>query len=145
MSGVWSDDEIAKLKTMWLDGATASQIARALGTGRSRNAVLGRVHRMNLPERAQLLPMKRRAPIKRTTAIPIPDLRAPAPEVPSEDPGPMSPPITTMELRDHHCKWPYDVKDTYHYCGQTPVKDRPFCSHHCSKAYQPKLAAKKAA
>lgn len=144
MSGVWSEEEISSLKSMWLEGLTASQIARILGTGRSRNAVLGKVHRMRLPERAQLLPVKRRAPVKRAAPRLVAQ-PAPAPETPSEDPGPMSPPIDTMSVRDHHCKWPYDVGATYHYCGQPPKPGHPWCIHHCKKAYQPKLAAKKAA
>ena len=49
----WSDDRVEKLKRLWADGLSASQIAAQLGGGVSRNAVIGKVHRLNLPGRAK--------------------------------------------------------------------------------------------
>ena len=46
----WTDERIDRLKTMWSDGATASQIAEELG-GVSRNAVIGKAHRLGLDSR----------------------------------------------------------------------------------------------
>jgi len=48
----WSEEEDFELRRLWTDGFSASQIARALGSGRSRNAVIGRVHRLGLVGRA---------------------------------------------------------------------------------------------
>ncbi len=46
----WTDDRVEVLKTMWLDGKSASQIAKELG-GVTRNAVIGKVHRLGLSNR----------------------------------------------------------------------------------------------
>lgn len=47
----WTDERVEKLKTMWGEGQSASQIAKALG-GVTRNAVIGKVHRLGLSNRA---------------------------------------------------------------------------------------------
>src|SRR3954466_12453637 len=47
----WSEDRVEQLKTLWTEGLSASQIARALG-GVTRNAVIGKVHRLGLAGRA---------------------------------------------------------------------------------------------
>ncbi len=46
----WTDDRVEKLKQLWGDGMSASQIAKALG-GVTRNAVIGKVHRLGLSNR----------------------------------------------------------------------------------------------
>jgi GcrA cell cycle regulator len=48
----WTDERVEKLKRLWAEGLSASQIAAQLG-GVSRNAVIGKVHRLNLPGRAK--------------------------------------------------------------------------------------------
>ncbi|HEY5346549.1 MAG TPA: GcrA family cell cycle regulator, partial [Rhizomicrobium sp.] len=48
----WSDDRVEQLKNLWTEGLSASQIARALG-GVTRNAVIGKVHRLGLSGRAK--------------------------------------------------------------------------------------------
>ncbi|MAY61354.1 MAG: GcrA cell cycle regulator [Rhizobiales bacterium] len=48
----WTDERVEMLKKLWADGLSASQIAAQLG-GVSRNAVIGKVHRLNLPGRAK--------------------------------------------------------------------------------------------
>src|SRR5665213_3160285 len=47
----WSDDRVEQLKTLWTEGLSCSQIARALG-GVTRNAVIGKVTRLGLARRA---------------------------------------------------------------------------------------------
>src|SRR5215471_15563844 len=75
----WSDDRVEQLKTLWTEGLSASQIARALG-GVTRNAVIGKVHRLGLAGRASpsrsdrpRLPMAPKAPSIRShvPAIPV--------------------------------------------------------------------------
>ena len=48
----WTDERVERLSTLWLDGRSASQIAAELGEGVSRNAVIGKVHRLGLSGRA---------------------------------------------------------------------------------------------
>ena len=47
----WTEDRVEKLKSMWTEGNSASQIAKELG-GVTRNAVIGKVHRLGLSNRA---------------------------------------------------------------------------------------------
>ena len=64
----WTDDRVEMLKKLWADGLSASQIAAQLG-GVSRNAVIGKVHRLNLPGRAKS-GGQAKARTKRTTSAP---------------------------------------------------------------------------
>ena len=76
----WTDERIERLKNMWAKGATASQIADELG-GVSRNAVIGKAHRLGLEQRPS--PVKAgeekeaRSPPPR---LPLPPLRNPLPK-----------------------------------------------------------------
>ncbi len=144
MSKEWSNEEVEILKTMWNNGASATQIAHEL-PDRSRNAVLGQVLRSNMPKRTgNLTPRQMRAysTVPGVPAAPKPPKVEKAPVVVEEDLVPMDPPITTLNLRDSHCKWPYDAPGGgYHYCGKTPKPGSPWCPGHHRKAYQPKTSA----
>ena len=52
MSQGWTEDRVGALKKLWLEGQSASQIAKQLGGGVTRNAVIGKVHRLGLSGRA---------------------------------------------------------------------------------------------
>ncbi|WP_040346331.1 GcrA family cell cycle regulator, partial [Brevundimonas diminuta] len=52
MNPGWTEDRVGALKKLWLEGQSASQIAKALGGGVTRNAVIGKVHRLGLSGRA---------------------------------------------------------------------------------------------
>ena len=62
----WTEDRVEKLKSMWTEGNSASQIAKELG-GVTRNAVIGKVHRLGLSNRAGSIKTKRDAPTSRPT------------------------------------------------------------------------------
>ena len=49
----WTNEKTEQLKKLWAEGHTASQIARMLGDDISRNAVIGKAHRLNLAGRTQ--------------------------------------------------------------------------------------------
>ena len=74
----WTDERIERLKTLWTEGNTASQIADALG-GVSRNAVIGKAHRLGLQARPS--PVKAGEPAKARVAAPVEDESAAEPEV----------------------------------------------------------------
>ena len=73
----WTDERIETLKTMWEGGQTASQIAEALG-GVSRNAVIGKAHRLGLQSRPSPVKPNEPAEVKKVDPAPI----APAPTPP---------------------------------------------------------------
>ncbi|MGN6356926.1 MAG: GcrA family cell cycle regulator [Novosphingobium sp.] len=90
----WTDERIEKLTKMWEGGATASQIADELG-GVSRNAVIGKAHRLGLKARPS--PVKANEKVEAPVAAPKPAPKAPAPDTPrvatpAPRPAPVAPP-----------------------------------------------------
>jgi GcrA cell cycle regulator len=151
----WTEDRVATLKKLWLDGLSASQIAKQLG-GVTRNAVIGKVHRLGLsgraapsqPARPAFKPSRPARPVmqapmppRRTevaTPAPQPLSAAPQPPVPSyrhEEPGS----ATVLTLGAHMCKWPIGdpATDGFSFCGRRTGDDGPYCVEHARVAYQP--------
>ena len=81
----WTDERVEQLRKLWSDGLSASQIATEIG-GVSRNAVIGKVHRLGLSGRTK-------TPIPATTARPARKAPAPAPQAtaPISRPAPSAP------------------------------------------------------
>src|SRR5690349_21663452 len=76
----WTDERIATLKKMWEGGATASQIADELG-GVSRNAVIGKAHRLGLKARPSPVTAKEDKPEPKKAAAPAPAAPKPAAKI----------------------------------------------------------------
>ncbi|HKI16092.1 MAG TPA: GcrA family cell cycle regulator [Roseiarcus sp.] len=160
----WTDERVEQLKLHWMEGKTASQIASLLGHGVSRNAVIGKVHRLGLagrakspssggacPHRPAPSPTAHRAAAPRLTQAAPRITRgatalAIAPEALSEaDPQvfesvivPMSLRVTIVELKESMCRWPLGDPTTseFRYCG-SPAASGPYCGYHGGLAYQP--------
>lgn len=153
----WTDERVELLKKLWADGLSASQIASQLG-GVTRNAVIGKVHRLNLSGRAKpaasaARPRKARAPashrppqrtmIAGNTALKIHAHPAPrrAPvQVPIEDlVVPISLNVSLLALNDTMCKWPIGDPgaEGFHFCGHRNFNNLPYCEYHSRLAYQP--------
>ncbi len=153
----WTDERVELLKKLWSEGLSASQIASQLG-GVTRNAVIGKVHRLSLSGRAKPTssnprPRKVRSasphrPSPRhyvsgntalkTHAHPAPR-RMPA-QVPLEDiVVPISMKVSLMALNDTMCKWPDGDPGTenFHFCGHRNWNSLPYCEYHSRIAYQP--------
>jgi len=146
----WTEDRVEVLTKLWAEGLSASQIAKQLG-GVTRNAVIGKVHRLGLSGRAKPSnPAKKKArkTVQRTRQTRVPSApRAPRPVV---QPRPAPPPIealpmangefaTILTITDHMCKWPIGDPSTsdFRFCGRkTEDKDEPYCLAHSSVAYQ---------
>jgi GcrA cell cycle regulator len=143
----WSEDRITTLKSLWLDGLSASQVATQLG-GVTRNAVIGKIHRLGLSGRAQpSKPARLARPSKvRLSQCPAGPRATPAgrqsplpsrPEPLPEGPGLAS--SVTM-LGAHVCKWPIgDPKaDGFTFCGR--LAHGPYCPTHKAQAFRPGTA-----
>jgi GcrA cell cycle regulator len=157
MSLPWTDDRVETLKKLWLNGYSASQIASELG-GISRNAVIGKVHRLKLVGRAkapsQASAKPRKAPPQRVRPVQRPMVRGATalalqprleaePEIvtlPEEVVIPFSQRVTIMELRDNLCRWPMGdpQHDDFRYCGsrKTEAAVGSYCEYHAARAFQ---------
>lgn len=147
----WTEDRVEVLTKLWAEGLSASQIAKELG-GVTRNAVIGKVHRLGLSGRAK----PSRPSVKRTKKPATARTRTPAvPRAPKAKPvvaetPPPPPPLeakplpngeyaTILTIRDHMCKWPIGDPSSseFRFCGRKNKAGEPYCEAHCSVAYQP--------
>jgi len=139
----WTKEKVSKLRELWTKGHTASQIAGLLGET-TRNAVIGKAHRLNLEERA---PSKAKSGSeKKQTNSAQPKLRASASRkskfnsiLLDKDFEPEN--QTSLEnLTDKTCKWPsgHPDEENFYFCGRKPVDSFPYCKLHVLYAFQPK-------
>ncbi len=135
----WTDERVEQLKSLWTEGLSASQIARALG-GVTRNAVIGKVHRLGLAGRAT--PTRSDRP--RVPSAPRVSMRAhhvPEPPPVEEDPVVLEDGshATVLTINDRMCRWPIGdpSENEFHFCGRKPKAGSPYCEAHARKAYQP--------
>src|SRR5690242_17652616 len=93
----WTDERIERLKKMWHDGATASQIADELG-GVSRNAVIGKAHRLGLEQRPSPVKPGEEKEVKRAAPV----ASAPKPAAPKAEPAPKPAPVQSVAPSTAH-------------------------------------------
>ena len=139
----WTEEKVSKLKELWGKGSTASQIAEIIG-GISRNAVIGKAHRLNLSAKIKTrtatssenfnntienknLKIKKVRRNKFRSLIIEKDFE---PENPKQ----------LEELDDNSCKWPIGHPDekSFYFCGRSSLKDFSYCRLHLLYAYQPR-------
>jgi GcrA cell cycle regulator len=152
----WTDERVELLKKLWAEGLSASQIAAQLG-GVTRNAVIGKVHRLNLSGRAKPTsstprPRKPRSPspqrhsrtyVSGNTALKVhaqPQPRRATAAMPIEDlVVPISLKVSLLALTDQMCKWPIGdpSAEDFHFCGHRNFNAMPYCEYHSRLAYQP--------
>ena len=139
----WNEEKVEKLKELWGKGSTASQIAEIIG-GISRNAVIGKAHRLNLSSKIKTRnasssqsfnssseenssKQKRGRKSKFQSLIIEKDFE---PENPKK----------LEELDESSCKWPigHPEEQSFYFCGRSSLKDFSYCKLHLLYAYQPK-------
>lgn len=134
----WTEERVEQLKTLWSEGHSASQIARLLG-GVTRNAVIGKVHRLGLAGRAN--PSRSERPRMPTVSKPAVRVAQPAPAVVEEDPVTLDDGsfATVLTVNNAMCRWPIGdpSEGDFHFCGRKPKAGSPYCEAHARKAYQP--------
>ncbi len=147
----WTGERVTMLKKLWAEAQSASAIAATLGEV-TRNAVIGKAHRLGLAGRATTSrrpgtlraasPSFRRqnarksprpfffpaAPKRPTPAKPTPVVLGPAPEIP----------VTVATLTERTCRWPEgDPKQAgFHFCGRAKPEGHPYCDHHAAVAFR---------
>lgn len=157
----WTEERVNSLKKLWTDGLSASQIAKQLG-GVTRNAVIGKVHRLGLAGRATPSRPAMKRPMRQTPQRPA-ALSSPSPARPRPAPAaaislgaiggasnvvPFRPlealrqddgsVASVLTLTERMCKWPIgDPSDVnFGFCGRNACAG-PYCADHARQAYQP--------
>lgn len=152
----WNEETIARLRALWAEGLSTAEIGRRMGV--SKNAVVGKAHRLNLPARPS--PIRRdaggsapRAPApRRVTGPTLPPLSAqvaPAPvvqaapvvaarpvvEAPVRQPVVRAAPYRPQRLST--CCWPIGEPGTksFRFCDADSLAGKPYCSEHAAQAY----------
>lgn len=162
----WTEERVALLRRLWEDGQSASKIAAQLG-GVTRNAVIGKVHRLGLAGRVKAgedasvtpaKPVEAEKPVVVALAPePVPAAsHRPTPEFPPVVPParpaavdpvsiPVSQRVTIMDLRESMCRWPLGDPTTpeFRFCGARSITGLPYCTHHAEIAYQPAAERKR--
>ena len=163
----WTEERVELLKKLWTEGLSASQIANRLGSV-TRNAVIGKVHRLGLSGRATTSRVKSVRPRKRVAKPATKNLRPkynstsnagfknqfgyegttksePLKQQYEELFIPISERKSIMTLKESHCRWPIgDPQDEdFHFCGREKVPGSPYCEHHSCIAFQPASARRK--
>lgn len=144
----WSVQEDATLAKYWAKGFSASQIARLLGTGRSRSSVIGRVHRSGLPLRVERTnPRINKQRPRRQRYVPsepkLKPMKAPplAPELARISAlTPIEPSLSVLSLTNFTCRFPIGdpVSPDFTFCGRTCNNvENPYCVQHQKLAYVP--------
>lgn len=162
---MWTEERVELLKKLWSDGLSASQIAGRLGSV-TRNAVIGKVHRLGLSGRATTSRIRPMRPRNRLTPGQPPGLNRmhfrahgntalktilapfehadvalavlPAVVV-RELEIPPAQRVNLLELKECSCRWPIGdpQSEEFYFCGRQKKGELPYCEHHAAVAYQP--------
>ncbi len=139
----WTEEKVAKLKELWGKGNTASQIAEIIG-GISRNAVIGKAHRLNLSAkiktRAAASSKKFETSLNEKNIVNRKGRRNKFKSLIIEKDFEPENPKQLEELDENTCKWPigHPDEESFYFCGRTSLKDFSYCKLHLLYAYQPK-------
>ena len=151
----WNDETIARLRALWLEGLSTAEIGRRMGV--SKNAVVGKAHRLNLlarpsPIRRQGADAPPRPPVlRRVTGPTLPPLSATAPVAPEPQRASAPPkgapssaikppairPVAPRFGRAVACCWPIGEPGTpsFHFCDAEAANGKPYCGEHAQIAY----------
>ena len=139
----WTEDKVNKLKELWGKGNTASQIAEIIG-GISRNAVIGKAHRLNLSAKIKTRAATSNQSFENTLENKDKKRKRGRGSrfkslIIEKDFEPENP-KQLEELTEDSCKWPIGHPDekSFYFCGRSSLKDFSYCKLHLLYAYQPK-------
>jgi GcrA cell cycle regulator len=154
----WNEETIARLRALWAEGLSTAEIGRRMSI--SKNAVVGKAHRLNLPARPS--PIRREGsggvprPVapRRVTGPTLPPLAAASAPAPQLVTAPLSQPpaapssvprvvasrpasTTFRAIRPQSCCWPIGEPGTksFRFCDAEATTGKPYCQEHAALAY----------
>lgn len=158
----WTEERVELLRKLWREGRSAAQVAAALGPDTTRNAVIGKIHRLGLADRSTNSAVTQNAPRARAgkTARPqaaaclstsgavignvalafAPEIAIAADPIAENVVVPITTRVTLMDLREAMCRWPLGDPNSpeFRFCGvKSPSGSGPYCRQHAAIAYQP--------
>jgi GcrA cell cycle regulator len=158
MNSQWTEARIERCRKLWEDGATAEAIAKKLGDGATRCAVIGKMKRI-WAQRGTASPMAAAAGIPKAAAPTLPKASAPTrPKAPAQPrlrrvaplrelppertAAPVCRHLTIADLTATTCRFPLgDPADAaFRYCGAEAPVERPYCLHHARIAFTQRKA-----
>ncbi|HTZ70040.1 MAG TPA: GcrA family cell cycle regulator [Acetobacteraceae bacterium] len=144
----WNEETIGKLRTLWAEGLSTAEIGRRMGI--SKNAVVGKAHRLSLPSRPSPIrrdgerSARRRLP-RRVHGPTLPALQAAITPLPQEAPRALERPQPVLRAvclprpgaRSTPCCWPIGEPGTrsFRFCDVDAIPGKPYCDEHASLAY----------
>ncbi len=153
----WTNAQITQLHQLWDEGHSTAEIGRRMGV--SKNAVVGKAHRLDLPSRptpirrdptGSTAPRKRLAPRSHGPTLPALTSLAPGAvdaattvtrrtNASQDELTPVAPPKRAMTDKKHRCCWPCGTPrtPTFYYCDAPTVIGKPYCEEHAARAYRP--------
>lgn len=133
----WTDERVALLKKLWGEGKTAAEIASALG-GITRNAVIGKAHRLKLSNRLSPIQPATKKTIKQAANTSTPPVEKKAPKAQQSVQAPVGKGLSLSELNSRQCRWPEGDprEEGFGFCGHAVMAGLPYCPEHAKIAYQ---------
>lgn len=128
----WTDERINLLKKLWVEGKTAAEIAKELG-GVTRNAVIGKAHRLKLSNRVSPIQQNKKPIVKQVPAV---STERKIQKIIEQDSGREG--ISLLDLNPRACRWPLGDprEEKFGFCGGESVAGLPYCMDHSKVAYQ---------
>ncbi|MBI06995.1 MAG: hypothetical protein CMM54_08450 [Rhodospirillaceae bacterium] len=132
---VWTPERIAEVTRLWGEGLTTAEIGKLVGV--TKNAVVGKAHRLGLPPRPSPIRRKGGGSSGGNTSRAISRGRAPR----TAAKAPVKPPVRQFVLSTSgaRCKWPsgHPGEADFHFCGSLALVNKPYCPEHYQMAYLP--------
>ena len=141
--GLWTPEKVDRLKQEWEAGTSARVIADMLGT--TRNAVIGKAHRLELPVhadgvlRSDAQPKRAKTTPRSKTRIRKKSARPPNAPIPAAPPSraltdPLR--IPFVDLESFHCRYPVSDRAPHFFCGHARRRKSAFCAFHHTFCYE---------